>query len=175
MKLYYINDKQLKYIPLNIKHYLGILFICFILFTSVGFTGGVEISKMIERVPIIIRINNEKFSEQNLRKEIKKLNLKFENVLIQQYKLETGNGTSQVFKENNNIFGMKNAYFRPSTAIGNNLGHALYENWKYSVADMAMFQAQVLRNVHTEDEYYQFLDQYYSETKDYSTRLKNIK
>jgi uncharacterized FlgJ-related protein len=175
MKLYYIDDKQLKYIPLNIKHYLGILFICFVLFTSVGFTGGVEISKMIERVPIIIRINNEKFSEQNLRKEIKKLNLKFENVLIQQYKLETGNGTSQVFLQNHNLFGFKNAYFRPSTAIGSNLSHALYEDWTQSVLDMALFQSQVLRNINTEEEYYQFLDQFYSETKDYSTRLKNIK
>ena len=169
------NKKTLQWEEIKIKHYVYSVLLILFIGSSVGFTGGVEISKMIERVPIIIRINNEKFSEQNLRKEIKKLNLKFENVLIQQYKLETGNGTSQVFKENNNIFGMKNAYFRPSTAIGNNLGHALYENWKYSVADMAMFQAQVLRNVHTEDEYYQFLDQFYSETKDYSTRLKAIK
>jgi len=169
------NKKTLQWEEIKIKHYVYSVLLILFIGSSVGFTGGVEISKMIERVPIIIRINNEKFSEQNLRKEIKKLNLKFENVLIQQYKLETGNGTSQVFKENNNIFGMKNAYFRPSTAIGNNLGHALYENWKYSVADMAMFQAQVLRNVHTEDEYYQFLDQFYSETKNYSTRLKNIK
>jgi uncharacterized FlgJ-related protein len=169
------NKKTLQWEEIKIKHYVYSVLLILFIGSSVGFTGGVEISKMIERVPIIIRINNEKFSEQNLRKEIKKLNLKFENVLIQQYKLETGNGTSQVFKENNNIFGMKNAYFRPSTAIGNNLGHALYENWKYSVADMAMFQAQVLRNVHTEDEYYQFLDQFYSETKDYSTRLKSIK
>jgi uncharacterized FlgJ-related protein len=175
MKLYYIDDKQLKYIPLNIKHYLGVLFICFVLFTSVGFTGGVEISKMIERVPIIIRINNEKFSEQNLRKEIKKLNLKFEDVLIKQYKLETGNGTSQVFLQNHNLFGFKNAYFRPSTAIGSNLGHAMYSEWHESVRDMALFQAQVLRNINTEEEYYQFLDQFYSETKDYSTRLKAIK
>jgi len=169
------NKKTLQWEKIKIKHYVYSVLLILFIGSSVGFTGGVEISKMIERVPIIIRINNEKFSEQNLRKEIKKLNLKFENVLIQQYKLETGNGTSQVFKENNNIFGMKNAYFRPSTAIGNNLGHALYEDWNQSVLDMALFQAQVLRNVHTEDEYYQFLDQFYSETKNYSTRLKNIK
>jgi uncharacterized FlgJ-related protein len=169
------NKKTLQWEEIKIKHYVYSVLLILFIGSSVGFTGGAKISKIIERVPIIVRVNDERFSEQNLRKEIKKLNLKFEDVLIKQYKLETGNGTSQVFLQNHNLFGFKNAYFRPSTAIGNNLGHALYENWKYSVADMAMFQAQVLRNVHTEEEYYQFLDQFYSETKDYSTRLKNIK
>jgi uncharacterized FlgJ-related protein len=175
MKLYYIDKRNLMYKSLNIRQYSLILIGLFLLFSSVGFTTGVKLNKIIDKVPIIIRMEEIKFSEDNLRQEIRKLNLKFEDVLIKQYKLETGNGTSQVFLQNHNLFGFKNAYFRPSTAIGNNLGHALYEDWNQSVLDMAMFQAQVLRNINTEEEYYQFLDQFYSETKDYSTRLKAIK
>jgi len=37
---------------------------------------------------------------------------------------ETGNFTSVIFKENNNLFGMKLPKVRKTTAIGENRGHA---------------------------------------------------
>ena len=41
-------------------------------------------------------------------------------------KHETGNFTSKIFRENNNLFGMKQAKTRENTAIGTNHGHAVY-------------------------------------------------
>ena len=55
---------------------------------------------------------------------------------------ETGNFTSAIFRENNNLFGMKLPKVRKTTAIGENRGHAVYKSlddcikdyWLYSKA-----------------------------------------
>jgi hypothetical protein len=48
---------------------------------------------------------------------------------------ETGNFTSKVFEENNNLFGMRQAKVRKNFATGTNRGHATYKNLYDSVRD----------------------------------------
>lgn len=48
---------------------------------------------------------------------------------------ETGNFTSPIFKENNNLFGMREASVRKSFASGTARGHATYKNIFNSVRD----------------------------------------
>ena len=71
------------------------------------------------------------------------LDLRIENAYIvyAQARLESGNFTSDIFMENNNLFGMKMAERRPTTAIGVNRGHAVYKSWRESVIDYALMQA----------------------------------
>jgi hypothetical protein len=175
MKLYKFNPHKLTLEQIDYKHYLWATLIVFILFSSVGFTSAIRFNSIIEKIPIIIRPNEDKFSEENLRKEIRRLNIKFEDILIQQYKLETYYGTSLVFKQNHNLFGLKVATQRPTTAIGENLNHASYTDWKASVIDMALWQIQNARGIKDENEYYQLLDGMYAEVDNYSERLKNTK
>lgn len=52
---------------------------------------------------------------------------------------ETGNFTSDIFKENNNLFGMKLARVRKTTAIGENRGHAVYKSIEDSIADYWLY------------------------------------
>lgn len=47
-------------------------------------------------------------------------------LLYAQAKLETGNFSSQIYKENKNLFGLKKPKIRPTFAIGENRGHATY-------------------------------------------------
>ena len=48
---------------------------------------------------------------------------------------ETGNFTSAVFKENNNLFGMRQAKVRKNFATGTNRAHATFKNHLNSVRD----------------------------------------
>lgn len=48
---------------------------------------------------------------------------------------ETGNFTSAVFKENNNLFGMRQAKVRKNYATGTNRAHATFKNHFNSIRD----------------------------------------
>ena len=174
MKLYKYNPKLLIYEQVKLKSYIWLFLGICLLFSSFGFTGAINFNSFLEKVPVIIRSNEEQFNEENLRKEIKRLNLRFEDIIVAQYKLETGNGTSQVFKENNNLFGMKQARVRPSTALGENLNHAYYNNWQECVQDYAFWQVYMAKDIRNEDEYYQLLDEIYAEGDNYSQKLKQL-
>lgn len=174
MKLYKYNPKSLQFEQIKLKSYIWLFLGICLLFSSFGFTGAINFNNFLEKVPVIIRSNEQQFNEENLRKEIKRLNLRFGDIIVAQYKLETGNGTSQVFKENNNLFGMKQARLRPSTALGENLNHAYYNNWQECVQDYAFWQVYMAKDIRNEDEYYQLLDEIYAEGDNYSQKLKQL-
>ena len=60
-------------------------------------------------------------------------------LIVAQAGFETGNFTSVIFKENNNLFGMKLAKVRKTTAIGENRGHAVYRNLEECVKDYWLY------------------------------------
>ena len=80
------------------------------------------------------------FSKENLEKEINKQGIKYPDIVMAQAKIESGHFTSAIFKENNNLFGMKLPAQRKTTAIGKNRGHAKYETWQDSVEDYKIWQ-----------------------------------
>ena len=80
------------------------------------------------------------FSKDNLQKEIVKQGIKYPDIVMAQAKIESGHFTSAIFKENNNLFGMKLPAQRKTTAIGKNRGHAKYETWQDSVKDYKIWQ-----------------------------------
>jgi hypothetical protein len=80
------------------------------------------------------------FSKENLEKEINKQGIKYPDIVMAQAKIESGHFTSAIFKENNNLFGMKLPAQRKTTAIGKNRGHAKYETWQDSVKDYKIWQ-----------------------------------
>jgi len=52
---------------------------------------------------------------------------------------ETGNFTSDIFKNNNNLFGMKLPRVRNTTAIGERKGHAIYRSTIDSIKDFKIY------------------------------------
>lgn len=52
---------------------------------------------------------------------------------------ETANWTSDIYKKNHNLFGMKLPKIRKTTATGENLGHATYTNNAQSIIDMVFY------------------------------------
>jgi hypothetical protein len=80
------------------------------------------------------------FSPENLKSEIKKQGIVHPDVALAQAKLESGYFKSKIFIENNNLFGMKLARQRNTTAVGQNRNHAKYNNWQDSVKDYKLWQ-----------------------------------
>jgi len=119
---------------------------------------------------LVINQENE-FSEVKLKEYIIGLNIKFPHIVFAQAKLESGYFKSTIFKENNNLFGMRVASRRPTTNKGENRGHAVFDTWKESVLDYAFYQARFLGDIKTEGEYIQYLKANYAEDPGYVDKV----
>lgn len=149
-------------------------FIVYFLLAGMSYIGGLYFSPAKQANATENRLGaNEDFSEPALLAFMKKLKIKYPETVLSQARLETGNFTSEIFKENHNLFGMKVAEKRPTAAIGENRGHAQYRNWKDSVVDYALFQSFIIAKLPTNNNetYRQYIQKFYSETTDYLTRI----
>lgn len=175
-----LNFKRIKTSKL-LKVLLGV-----VIFATLGFTAAInnatdeafetelETMPYEEKVIIINEIEKEAFSQEALVEELKRLNIRFPHIVLAQSMLETGHFESNVFRANNNLFGMKQARQRCTTARGTNLNHAYYDNWKESVMDYALFQSAYLRDLKTEAQYFSYLDRNYAEAQNYDQAVKNM-
>ena len=169
-ELVYTKDrKKIKFLILG--------FICLLLIAfSIGRYSKIEILDKYVKELVLLNLQQEKnkFTEEKLIDLLKELNVKFPYIVLAQAKLETGNFKSNVFKQNNNLFGMKEARVRVKTAKGTNLNHAYYDNWQESVYDYAFYQCRYMSRATTEAEYFAALDASYAEANYYSGTLKGI-
>lgn len=117
-----------------------------------------------ELMVISLEAEKNKFSEEKFISELKRLNVRFPHIVMAQSIVETGNFKSRIFKENHNLFGMKQATIRINTAKGTQHGHAYYDNWYESIYDYAFYQCRYLSTIRTENEYYDYLSSVYAES-----------
>lgn len=127
-----------------------------------------------EKEMVVIFNKKNEFSRDKLISALKRLNIKFPYIVYAQAELETGGFTSKVFKENNNLFGMKEAKSRVNTASGTQYNHAYYETWMESVYDYAFYSSSYLRKIQNEDDYFEYLSKSYAEDGRYVISLKRI-
>jgi hypothetical protein len=172
MRLYRYNSEELKYKRISFMK-------LFLLFLGVLSLSSFSVMSIVEtytiKVPVIVRVDEMPLTEINLRTEIQRLQIRFEDVVVKQFYLESAGGTSSIAVENNNLFGMKVARLRPTTAMGENRNHAYYKSWQDCVTDYALWQTQNAKNIRDTNEYYLLLDAIYAEVPDYVERLKTIK
>jgi hypothetical protein len=118
-------------------------------------------------------LNNHQFnlfSKENLARLIYTLKIAHPDIVMAQAIIESGNFKSNIFKENNNLFGMKMPEYRKTTAIGINRGHAVYRNWRESVIDYALWQGKRAR-YSTTNQYLRRLRSYAADPN-YITKIK---
>ena len=129
-----------------------------------------------EKELIVLNLQTEKnkFTKPKFINELKRLNIKHPHIVMAQSILETGHWTSIIFKENHNLFGMKQANVRINTASGTQNSHAYYETWMESIYDYAFYQCRYLSGIRTESEYYAYLGANYAEDPDYVNVIKGI-
>jgi len=123
----------------------------------------------IERTQVII--SEQIAFEDSVKLYIEQLNIAHPEIVFKQARIESGNFTSRVFKENNNMFGMRVPQQRPNLSIGKNRGYAVYKNWQHSVIDYALLQSWSYKKL-DKDQYLQQLDHSYAEDTLYIQKLK---
>lgn len=180
---YSAKDLTLKKISLKETAYVmaGVIFV----FSCLGaylhnsaFNKGahyaIEHMPLEEKMMIITNAQDSSFSKEKLVKMLKELNVRFPHIVMAQAIIESGHFQSNIFRANHNLFGMKQAKMRCTTAKGTNLAHAYYDNWKESVYDYAFFQSRYLHDLKTEEQYLEYLDKNYAEAADYDLAIKRV-
>jgi hypothetical protein len=179
MKFFLLNTTNLQLIPLSLKYKFGILLSLFV-FGLLSFTSGIVYLKTNPKVfdwesdVVVIDASQIEFTQNNLINKLKQWNIKFPHIVLAQSMLETNNYKSSIFKENHNLFGMKEAKRRVTISQGTNRNHAYYNNWVESLLDYGFYQSHYLSNIKTEEQYYSYLEQYYAEDDEYVIKIKKL-
>ena len=120
-------------------------------------------------------IYQKAFTPELFREAMFYAGIMYQDIAYRQAILETGNFTSQIFKEGNNLFGFRLAKYRPSPGIGEINYHAKYWHWYDSVRDYAMWQQWNLARGHILNEYFTFLEEIrYAVDPLYISKLQNL-
>ena len=114
------------------------------------------------------------FSATNMLKLMDEVGILYPDIVMAQARIETGHFTSKVFRENNNLFGMRLAKQRNTTAVGEQNNHASYTSWRQSVIDYKLWQDMVLTKVKSRRAYLKYLSENYAQDKKYIHKLKQM-
>ena len=122
----------------------------------------------------MVIVKHAPFSEERMIRLAKDIGIKYIDVMVAQSKIETAHYTSLVFKANKNLFGMRLARIRETTAIGEQHNHADYVSWQQSVADYKLWQDRVIHKLNTKQKYLAYIDKYYADNKQYVNLIKRM-
>jgi len=173
---YKFNEQTLDFERVKPSTYVKVGSLVLAVATIVGFSSSPRavLKDLTPEEKIIVVREYNGFTQKALIEKIKSLNFKFPYIILAQSYQETGHYSSTIFRENNNLFGMKEAVLRTNLAKGTNRGHAYYDTWQDSLIDYALYSATYLSDIKTEGEYFEYLRQNYAEDKSYVTRLKAL-
>jgi flagellum-specific peptidoglycan hydrolase FlgJ len=103
---------------------------------------GVSDSMLFEakKIAFYSEVYKKDFSVELLKECIYYEKIQHPDVVLTQSELETGHYTSELFWVANNLFGMRLAEVRETTAAGEYKHHAKYLHWTDSVKDYKKFQ-----------------------------------
>ena len=97
----------------------------------------------------------------------------YPDILLKQAKIESANYSSNVYKNTNNLYGMKKVGKRQTTQLNNTYnGYGSYNNWCLSVLDRMLWDMFVFKGEKPSREEYLKEMSIYAEDKSYLTKLK---
>jgi hypothetical protein len=171
---YTYNRKNLELKRFGFKHYSILVLVLFLTYTAGRF---IQVNHLtLYEKEFIIYMDRNYFSQDALIESLKAKHLKFPHIVLAQATLETGGFRSKVFKQNHNLFGMKQSLRRPTTCKGTKNNHAYYDHWESSVEDYGYYQATSgLIKARTDQQYYNLLSQMgYAEDPNYILKVKKL-
>jgi flagellum-specific peptidoglycan hydrolase FlgJ len=108
---------------------------------------------------------------QDIKQMLIDYDIQYPDIVLAQIRLETGNLSSYLCKENKNLFGMKQPRKRETTSIGEHKGFAVYDSYASCIKDYALWQNSRYQG----GDYYSFIqDIGYAEDPEYITKLQYI-
>lgn len=148
----------------------ALIFIVLVMVSIIAVQGSMEPRTSTKTIVRYVPLSDDVFSPEALEKYLGELNIRHADIVYSQAKLESGNFSSKIFRENNNLFGMKMARQRATTATGENRGHATYSSWRQSVDDYAMYYNKYLSRL-SRSEYIEYLGRNYAQDANYISKL----
>lgn len=180
--IYKYDSNGLAFKKINLQKLVGIVLFFVVTLPLISFQLGKKegLEQNVIELPVedrwylIQETRKDTFSVENLTQMLKDLNVRFPHIVMAQAMLESGHFQSNIFRSNHNLFGMKQARARCTTARGTELNHAFYDNWKESVYDYAFFQSRYLNDLRTESAYLDYLDRNYAEAPEYDKAILKV-
>jgi flagellum-specific peptidoglycan hydrolase FlgJ len=127
---------------------------------------------MKKLIILLLPLSIHSQSQNEIYKYLNQIGIKQAEIVMAQCLVETGHLTSNIFIQNNNLFGMKEAGKREKTAQGTKRKHAYYPHWKASVRDYLLYQRAYYNG---EEDYYLFLSRMgYAANKGYIDKVKMV-
>lgn len=103
-----------------------------------------------------------------------KIGLWYPEIAIAQYIQESSLGKSNLYKNSNNLCGMKQVFVRPTTQCGEYNGYGKYRNWQMCVLDTWLWERFSFSNKKPSfEEYLEKLGNTYAEDEMYVERLRS--
>lgn len=129
--------------------------------------------ELIDYSSLPILSDTNVFCRDSVYSYMVRIGMRYPDVVYRQALLECG-FSSDLFKNANNLFGMRMPGVRKTTAIGKYKGYAKFSSWKESINDYKLYQDAYLSKAKTKEEYYRLLDKNYGATGNYSRTLKKM-
>jgi uncharacterized FlgJ-related protein len=143
------------------------------LLISFSFESQAQVDSVGKNDTLYLKI--EEINNNWLYSEIKEQGIKFPDLVFAQAILETGHFKSTVFRDNNNLFGMRLPKVRKTTAIGKKRGYAVYSDWIMSVQDYKLWQSSIPKKyLKNRETYITYLQRVYCECRNYTKQIKKI-
>jgi hypothetical protein len=97
----------------------------------------------------------------------------YPDILLKQAKIESGNYTSNVFQNSNNLYGMKKVGRRNTTQLQDTyFGYGCYTNWCLSALDRILWDIFYFNDIKPTEEDYMKAMEKYAESPNYTKLLK---
>lgn len=145
-----------------------------------------QVASMSMEITKSINYDTLSFTPNNLKAYLIHKGVKHPEVVYAQAVVESNTFSSRIFKENNNLVGMKyvdttyckkrGIRYRPTVAIGERYKHAYYASWQRCIDDYLLWQKIFKRTpMNTKEEYLKLLKRHgYAEATNYVPTLKVV-
>jgi len=144
-------------------------------FCPQGSEKQTKLDFMVKKAEFEKTIYHKEFSYELLQQAIYFQQIERPDIVLRQAMLESGNFTSDIFLNANNIFGIRRAKIRLTPAIDEYKGHAKYLHWYDSTRDYKYLQDYYKELGYKTDDYFLFLEQIpYATNPNYTTILKEL-
>jgi hypothetical protein len=119
------------------------------------------VKKVIKDTTDVVAVDSSKLDRELLVSYILEKNIHHPEIAYAIVRQES-NMCSNLFKTNNNLFGMRHPGVRPTKSLGSKKGFAHFESWQHSVLDYKLYLEFVQGHQMTREQYLSHLDRNYA-------------
>jgi hypothetical protein len=145
-----------------------VMFVMIVVFTtglvSLGKSENKKIKvvkKVIKDTTVVVAVDSSKLDRELLVSYILEKNIHHPEIAYAIVRQES-NMCSNLFKTNNNLFGMRHPRVRPTKSLGSKKGFAHFESWQHSVEDYKLYVEFVGGHKMTRAQYLSHIDRSYA-------------